>query len=319
MSHILVVTEHEGGTFKRTASELLGKAAELAKQTGGTVSAAVLGDADAASLGQFGAVKAFQVAGDFSSYSTHATVNALQAIIAAASPTVVLAPASFLGKDAFPRLAARLGTGQGTECTDLRAEGDAIVGRRPMYAGKLFVDVTISGTPALFTVRPNSFTQPTASGGAAAVVAVSADLSGDPLTVIERKAPSAKSVDLTEADRVVSGGRSLASQEQFDSVLRPLAASIGATVGASRAAVDAGYAPHSEQVGQTGKTVSPTLYFAVGISGAIQHLAGMRTSKVIVAINKNPEAPIFEHATYGIVADLFEVCPKLTAAFEAQR
>lgn len=317
MSGILVVAEHEGGAFKKTASELLGKASELAAALGTTVSAAVLGDAPAADLGAFGAATAYQVAGDFSSYSTTATTDALAAIVAEAQPDVVLAAASFLGKDALPRLTARLDSGMGSECTDLRVEGGAVVGRRPMYAGKAFADVKVSASPALFTVRPNSFSQPAGGGGAAAVVAVAAELGAPKLTVVERKAPESQAVDLTEAERIVSGGRSLKSAEQFDSVIRPLAAAIGATTGASRAAVDAGYANHSEQVGQTGKTVNPTLYIACGISGAIQHLAGMRTSRVIVAVNKDAEAPIFEHATYGIVHDLFEVCPALTEAFKA--
>jgi len=189
----------------------------------------------------------------------------------------------------------------------------ALAGRRPMYAGKVYADVRISRAPAFFTVRPNSFPQPSAGDGAAEVIVVSADLPDDPITVVERKKPTTQAVDLTEATRIVSGGRSLKSAESFDAVIRPLAAALGATAGASRAAVDAGYAAHSDQVGQTGKTVNPQLYIACGISGAIQHLAGMRTSKVIVAINKDPEAPIFEHATYGIVDALFDVSPKLQA------
>ena len=135
--------------------------------------------------------------------------------------------------------------------------------------------------------------------------------------VVDTELPQSNVVDLTEADRIVAGGRSLKSEESFNDVMRPLAAVLGATVGASRAAVDAGYAQHSEQVGQTGKVVNPSLYIAAGISGAIQHLAGMRTSRVIVAINKDPEAPIFQHATYGIVGDLFEVCPALTEEFKS--
>ena len=137
------------------------------------------------------------------------------------------------------------------------------------------------------------------------------------MTIVQRQKPETSAVDLSEADRIVSGGRSLKSKESFDAVVRPLAKALGATVGASRAAVDSGYAHHEEQVGQTGKTVNPTLYVALGISGAIQHLAGMRTSKVIVAVNKDADAPIFEHATYGLVADLFEVAPLLQRAIEA--
>ena len=312
---ILVLAEHEGGAFRKSATELLGKAAELASALGTDVAAAVVGDAPAADLGAAGAAKVYQVSGDFSSYDAAALTDAWKAIIDAASPSVVLASAGYAGKDALPRLVARLGTGMGSEVTELRADGGTVVGRRPMYAGKLYADVKVTGPIAVFSVRPNSFPQPASSGGAAEVVSVDASASAK-TTVVETKAPSTSVADLTEAERIVSGGRSLKSEENFDSVIRPLAASIGATAGASRAAVDAGYAAHSEQVGQTGKTVNPTLYIACGISGAIQHLAGMRTSKVIVAINKDPEAPIFEHATYGIVDDLFEVCPRLTKAFE---
>lgn len=319
MSGILVLAEHEGGKFKKTAYELLGKAKELAGSLGTSVAAVVLGDAPVAELGGFGASKVYHVAGDFSGYNTLKVVRGLQAAIDAAKPDVVLAPASYTGKDAIPRLVARLGTGQGSECTELRVDGGAVVGRRPVYAGKALVDVRISKKPAVFTVRPNSFNQPTPAGGSAEVVAVSAAFgaSDDRVQLVQRMEAESTVADLTEAERIVSGGRSLKSAEQFDAVVRPLAAALGATPGASRAAVDAGYAHHNEQVGQTGKTVNPQLYIALGISGAIQHLAGMRTSKVIVAINKDAEAPIFEHATYGVVADLFEIAPLLTEEFKA--
>ena len=317
MSGILVLAEQEGGTFKRTAFELLGKAGELAGELGCGVAAAVLGDAPAGELGAFGAAKVYQVAGDFSVYSTNAIVAALEAIVAAAEPDLILCPSSYTGKDAIPRLTARLNSGQASECTDLRVDGGVVVGRRPIYAGKAFVDVKITRGPGIFSLRPNSFGQPTPGGGAADVVAVAVDLPAAMVTVAETKTPDNDDVDLTEADRIVGGGRGLKGKEQFDEIIRGLANTLGATVGASRAAVDAGFASHNDQVGQTGKTVNPQLYIAVGVSGAIQHLAGMRTSKVIVAINKDAEAPIFEHATYGLVGDLFEVCPKLLSELEA--
>jgi len=317
MSGILVFAAHEGGTFQKTATELLGKGKELADALGTTLSAVVLGDAPAADLGQYGASTVYQVQGDFSSYDTLQVVAALKAAIDASDAGTFLAPSNYLGKDAIPRLTARLRTGQGSECTDLRAEDGKVVGRRPLYAGKAFADVHIARSPAIFTVRPNSFGQPAAGAGAAEVQSVAFEFAGSGLTLTERRKPENTAVDLTEAERIVSGGRSLKSKEQFDDVIRPLATALNATAGASRAAVDAGYAPHGDQVGQTGKTVNPVLYIACGISGAIQHLAGMRTSKVIVAINKDAEAPIFEHTTYGIVDDLFDVCPILTKEFEA--
>ena len=317
MSTILVIAEHDSGQFKKTAFELLGKGAELAAQLGCSLTAGVIGDAPAAELGAFGATQVFQVGGDFSNYSGGQATAAIEAIINASGADWVLAPSAYLAKDALPRVAARLNAGQASDCTNLMVENGGIVGIRPMYAGKCLVKATMNRTPGIFTVRPNSFGQPSPNSGSAEVVSVSVNIPAPSVNIVERKKPESSALDLTEAERIVSGGRSLKSKESFDEVIRSLATAFQATAGASRAAVDAGYAAHSDQVGQTGKTVNPVLYIACGISGAIQHLAGMRTSKVIVAINKDPDAPIFEHATYGIVDDLFEVCPKLQTEIEA--
>ena len=316
---ILVLCETDGGAPRKTALELCGKAAQLAL---GPVSAVVIGDADAnalaTALGAAGASTVYHVAGAaFGSYTTGAWVKALQAAIAKAQPAVLLAAASQVSRDALPRLAARLGAGLAVECTDLRNEGGTLVGRRPVYAGKALVDVRVKAPLAIFTARPNSFPIVAGTGGSAAVVAVDVGITDADMDtrVTETLKPATKAVDLTEAERIVSGGRSLKSKESFDAVIRPLAAVAHATVGASRAAVDSKFAPHGDQVGQTGKVVNPTLYLALGISGAIQHLAGMRTARVIVAVNKDPEAPIFQYATYGIVGDLFEVAPALEKEF----
>ena len=318
-SGILVLCEHDDRGFKKTGFELLGKASELAAAIGGDVTAAVIGRAGGAELGAHGATTALSASGaDFASYSTGAWARALQAIVAAADPAVVLAPASSRAKDFLPRLAARLGAGMVTEATDLRAEGGKVVARRPMYAGKAFADAHVASGLAIITVRPNSFPVGAGGGAAATEQAVGVALQDGDLAarVVDTEEAATSVADLTEAERIVSGGRSVKSKEQYDSLIRPLAASIGATPGASRACVDAGYAPHSHQVGQTGKVVNPSLYIACGISGAIQHLAGMRTSRIIVAVNTDPDAPIFQHATYGIVGDMFEVAPMLRQAFE---
>ena len=313
---ILVYCEFENGSPRKTAYELLQKAVALGA---GPVSALVLGSGDTSSLGANGASTVYQVSSaHLASYSTGAYVKALAAGIAASGCGTLLASASSPARDAMPRLSARLGAGLGVEVTDLRNEGGKVVGRRPVYGGKALFDVRVQSAVAMFTVRPNSFPIGAPTGGSAPVVAVDAGLSEADIDVrvIETLAPANKSVDLTEADRIVSGGRSLKSKEQFDDVVRPLAAALGATAGASRAAVDAGYAGHGEQVGQTGKVVNPSLYIALGISGAIQHLAGMRTSRVIVAVNKDAEAPIFQYASYGIVGDLFEIAPLLQKELE---
>jgi electron transfer flavoprotein alpha subunit len=229
----------------------------------------------------------------------------------AAGYAAVLVGATALGKDLAPRLAARLGSPLAADVTALGVEGGSIVVTRPVYAGKAFYRLRVTAPLAVISVRPNSFmpAQAARAGATEPVAVVSA--TGAATTAV--KEPEHAALDVAEAGIVVGGGRGLKDAAQFK-LLEDLAAAFGgqAAVGASRAVVDAGWRPHAEQVGQTGKTVSPNLYIAVGISGAIQHLAGMRTSKVIVAINKDRDAPIFKAADYGIVGDLFEVVPRLT-------
>ncbi len=313
---ILVLCDTDGGVPRKSAYELLGKAKALGL---GTVTALVLGPADVSSLGGYGAdaVLHYNNAA-LATYSTGATVKALANAVAATGAGYVLGSANQVGRDAFPRLAARLGAGLVVECTDLRSEGGKLVGRRPVYGGKALVDARVQSAVGLFTVRPNSFPIAAPTAATAAVTTGDGGVSASDIDVkvVQTLAPDSKQVDLTEADRIVAGGRSLKSKELFDSVVRPLAAAVHATPGASRAAVDAGLATHGDQVGQTGKVVNPSLYIALGISGAIQHLAGMRTSRVIVAVNKDADAPIFQFATYGYVGDLFEIAPLLQKEFE---
>jgi len=225
--------------------------------------------------------------------------------------SAVIFAATATGKDLAPRVAAKLGVGVAADLTDLAAEGDAIVATRPVYAGKALQKVRVTSRPAVLSIRPSVFTpDERAAGVTPGTVAVTTH---GRVRVREIKAAPAGTVDVAEAQVIISGGRGLKEPANFK-VLEDLAHAFGgrAAVGASRAVVDAGWRGHADQVGQTGKTVSPTLYIAVGISGAIQHLAGMRTSKVIVAINKDKDAPIFKVADYGVVGDLFEIVPRLT-------
>jgi electron transfer flavoprotein alpha subunit len=317
---VLVICDHDEGVFKKTAYELISKARQLSAAMGGPVNALVLGSADGGDLGSHGVSTVLTATGEgVSRKDTGSLARATQAAIDAVSPAVVLAPASAIMKDMLPRVAARSELGLGTDITALEVRDGALVAVRPMYAGKVLAEIRVSSSPAMYTVRPNSFAVDAAPGGTAAVQALSFELSASDhgSKVVDKEKAVSTVTDLTEADRIVSGGRAVKSAENYDSLIRPLAASVHATPGASRAAVDAHYAPHSHQVGQTGKVVNPSLYVACGISGAIQHLAGMRTSRVIVAINTDADAPIFEHATYGIVGDIFELCPKLTVAFQS--
>ncbi len=310
---ILVLCESADGKIKKTALELLSKATELANGLGGAVTALLVGEGDTSLLGAHGASKVLHVQGDARNVAL--LTRAAQKGVEEVSPAIVLGGASALGRDVFARLAIRLKAGLGAEITEMRVNDGQLVAIRPQFSGKVFSQVKISTDCKLFTVRPGSFALNN-TGGSAEVSELSVELedADSRLEIVEVIQSETEVVDLTEADRIVSGGRSVKSKENFDTLIRPLAKALGATAGASRAAVDSHYAEHSEQVGQTGKVVSPALYIACGISGAIQHLAGMNTSRVIVSINKDPNAPIFKHSTYGIVADMFDVVPALTKA-----
>ena len=247
----------------------------------------------------------------------HETVKRMGELAGRESPQAIFGPVTTRQRELMARLAARLGAGLAADSTALALEDGTLVATRPVYAGKLLSKVTWARTPWLATLRPNVFRPAEPRAGAAAQVERPAvSIPPAMMTLVERKEEASTGLpELAEAEIVVSGGRGLKGPENFV-ILEELARVIGAAVGASRAAVDAGWRPHRFQIGQTGRTISPKLYMGFGISGAIQHLAGMRTSKVICAVNKDPEAPIFKIADYGIVGDLFEVAPLLATEFK---
>jgi electron transfer flavoprotein alpha subunit len=318
---VLVVAEQRDGILKKVAFEMLGTGAELAVALGGSVEAALLGAGlgelpDA--LAQHGATKVY-VADDESlgSYSSEGYAATLAAFVGKIEPAIILVGATAMGRDLAPRLAAKLGVGLASDCVSLEIDAGRLVATRPIFAGKALAKVKLNGDPQMATLRPNVLATPEPAAGAVATVEpVAAVTDGIRARVVEIAGVGEGEIDVAEADTIVSGGRGVAGPEGF-APITDLAKTLGAAVGASRAAVDAGWIEHSHQVGQTGKTVTPNLYIACGVSGAIQHLAGMKTSKVIVAVNKDPEAPIFKIANYGIVGDLFEVVPLLEKEFQA--
>lgn len=314
---VLVFAEQRDGNLKKVALEMLNIGKQLASSFGGVLNACLIGsgvEGLVERLGKAGAGKVFVVDSEaLKYYSGEGYATALTAVIKQADPAVVIAGTTTMGRDLMPRVAARIGAGVIPDCVALRAEGDRVIAKKPVYSGKAYIEAKVSSPVQMFSVRPNTYPPAEETGGSAGTVKVDAGVDASKLRAFVKevkKAATAKP-DLTEADIIVSGGRGMKARENFK-ILEELADVIGATVGASRAAVDSGYADQSMQVGQTGKVVNPKLYIACGISGAIQHLAGMRTSKVIVAINKDPDAPIFQKADYGIVADLFKVVPALT-------
>jgi len=318
---ILVFIEQRDGKVRSVAREALGEAKRLASSLGGPVTAVFCGaSADGlASLGEAGAEKVLAATHEaFARYDGAGYAAAVAAAVKVASPKLVLFGASSIGKDLAPRVAAKLGVGLAADCTTLEAGGGKLVARRPVMAGKAFERVAFPMAPAMVTLRPKVFAPAAPEAGKAASVEALAfdwDASKPRALVTGTTGASGGKPDLTESEIIVSGGRGLKGPENF-ALVEQLAEVLGATVGASRAVVDAGWRPHGDQVGQTGKTVSPKLYVAVGISGAVQHLAGMSSSRCIVAINKDPDAPIFKVADYGVVGDLFEVVPALVEAIK---
>ncbi len=323
-SGVLCIAESAGNELKKSAFELAGVGQRLAGALGGPISGALVGEGISGlveGLGKRGLPKVYVVDdAALGRYTSDGYAIALKAVVQAADPAVILLASSAMGKDLGPALAARLGCGIISDAIALEVVDGKVHATRPVFAGKAQLEVEPADLPVVVSVRPNVF-EPAASGdGAAETVAVDADLTGEQIRVVVKELlePEERTIDLTEADIIVSGGRGLKGPEHFH-LIEELAAVLGGVVGASRAVVDAGWRPHTEQVGQTGKTVSPKLYVACGISGAIQHLAGMSSSKCIVAVNKDPEAPVFKVADYGIVGDVFEVLPELIKAVKEKK
>jgi electron transfer flavoprotein alpha subunit len=312
MTKVLAVLEQRDGVLRKISHEVVTAATRL----GGSVDAVVCASGPVQGgeqAGKYGADTVTTLSNSaFAKYAPEECAQAIAERVKQGGYNAVLFGASATGKDLAPRVAAKLGVAVAADLTDLSAEGEAFVATRPVYAGKALLKVRVTARPAVLSVRPNVFT-PVERPKAGAPETVPVTVAPGRVVVREIKAAPAGTLDVAEAQIIISGGRGLKEPANFK-VLEELAKAFGgkAAVGASRAVVDAGWRGHSDQVGQTGKTVSPSLYIAVGISGAIQHLAGMRTSKVIVAINKDKDAPIFKVADYGVVGDLFEIVPRLT-------
>jgi electron transfer flavoprotein alpha subunit len=321
---ILTFAEVRDGKLRRPTLEAVSEARRLSEPLGGArvvsvlIGSGVAGLAD--ELGRYGAdeVRVFDDPA-YASYATEAYARALGQTVEEMKPTAVLIPFTAMGKDLAPRLAAKgaaLGSGLVSDVISLSVKDGRVTARKPQYSGKAYATVTWEGEPQMATLRPNVFPLGAEDAGRKAEVVQSKADTTSRAKVTAVHAAAAGKVELAEAQVIVSGGRGLKGPEHFP-LVNALGEAFGAAVGASRAVVDAGWVDHQLQVGQTGKTVSPTLYIACGISGAIQHLAGMSSSKYIVAINKDPDAPIFKVASYGIVGDVFEILPKLTAAAKA--
>ena len=305
MAGVLVFCEVQNGKLKKASREAL----TIARKLGGDV-VGFAGDAAAAEdAGRYGA-KTLYVA-DVGPYTTEGYAAAMKQVCDDVKPDVVLFGGTSNGRDLAPRVAARVDAGVASDVDQLEWTGDRLRARRPVYSGKAFATVEVTSKPALATTRPNAFPAEEVSGASAAAVQTISVSAESKAKLVDTKVPEAGELSIAEADIIVSGGRGLKEAANF-SYIRDLAHAIGGAVGASRATVDAGWIDHQHQVGQTGRVVSPNLYIAAGISGAIQHLAGMSSSKHIVAINKDAEAPIFRVADLGVVGDLFTILPALT-------
>ena len=316
MAEVLVLAEHDGETVKKVTGELLTLARQFGEPAAVWIGAGAEGGRER--LAEFGAAKVYVAdGGDIDDYVVAPAAEVLAGLVAQKSPAAVLLAATGEGKEVAGRLAVKIGSGVITDAVGLTAGDGGLVAEQSIFGGAIVVQSTVkTGTP-IIAVRPNSVAAEPAPA-AAEIEPAGVELSdaAKAARITERVvAERGERPELTEAAIVVSGGRGVGNADNF-ALIEKLADSLGAAVGASRAATDAGWYPHQFQVGQTGKTVSPQLYLAVGISGAIQHRAGMQTSKTIMVINKDPEAPIFELADFGVVGDLFAVVPQLTEEVE---
>jgi len=321
MADILVVAEIVEGNLKKATLSAITFARDASKAIGGGFSILAIGagaEKAAAELATFGAAKV--LVADDASVKDYVTERFAPTVAEVGKGFgVVVMTATAIGKDLMPRVAGKLGAGYASDVSAFKAEGGKLQYKRPMFAGNALGWLAVQTASQVVSVRQTEFAQAVPSGGASAIekVAIAKDPAADAIEFLAFDAVKSERPELTEAKVVVAGGRSI--KEKFMDVLIPLADTLNAAIGASRAACDAGYAPTELQVGQTGKVVAPPLYIAIGISGAIQHLAGMKGSKTIVAINKDPEAPIFQVADYGLVADLFTAVPELNTAIKAAK
>ncbi len=309
---VFAITEQRDGELRKVSLEAVSEGRRIADGLGADLTAVVLGsgiEGLAEELKKYGPDKIWVVDDPaLADYTTDAYANILSGLIQSADPAVVILGASAQGKDLAGRLAARLDAGVAMDCTAIKLDNGSLTYTRPMFGGKIVADVEIDGAPQIVAIRPNVMDIAEVSKESA-IDKPAVEVGEIKTAVVEKIMDTGDKIELTEADIIVSGGRGTGGDY---AAIEALAAELGAAVGASRSAVDEGWRPHSDQVGQTGKTVSPTLYVACGISGAIQHLAGMSTSKYIVAINKDEEAPIFSKADFGVVGDLFDVVPAFT-------
>ena len=323
MANVLVFAEARGGELRRSAFEALTAARSLAE--GGEVHAIVFGApgiaAKSADLAKFGAHKVFVVEhAGFAQYAPETIAATVAAKVSGGGYRATVFTASVLGKDLAPRVAAKLRVPLATDVVSAKWEGEALVAEKPGYTGKVIATLVLTASPVILSVRPGAFVATeAAAAGATENLAPASDPTTDRVRVTQTVVGDTAKLDLGEAPVIIAGGRGLKEAKNF-SILEALAKAFGnAAVGATRAVTDDGWRPHADQIGQTGRLVSPDLYIAVGISGAIQHLAGMRTSRTIVAINRDKEAPIFKIADYGIVGDALEIVPALTEAVRAAR
>jgi electron transfer flavoprotein alpha subunit len=311
---VLAITEQRDGKLRKVSYEVVSEGRRIADGLSAQLTAVVIGagvDALAAELKKFGPDKIMALDDSaLADYRTDAYTNALAEIIKSVDPAVIITGASVQGKDLAARLAARLNAGLVMDCTGIALQNGVLTYTRPMFGGKIMAEVQVKGSPQIVAVRPNVMSiNPSPRESAVEKPALKI---GEVKTVVaEKMMDTSNKIELTEADVIVSGGRGTGGNFK---PIEDMAAALSAAVGASRSAVDEGWRKHSDQVGQTGKVVSPVLYIACGISGAIQHLAGMSSSKTIVAINKDPEAPIFSKADFGVVGDIFQILPAVTEA-----